>query len=81
MSMIVSDNLLRFLNEIRIGKGIGRPRSRLVEVLADAAYDDKDIRLSFRRRGIKSNISCNKRNRKAPKRSRPTGFYQQPYKK
>jgi hypothetical protein len=30
--------------EIRIGKGIDRPRSRPMEVLADAAYDDKDIR-------------------------------------
>jgi transposase len=69
------------LTNIRIGKGIGRPVSRPKEVLADAAYDNNEIRLHLRRRGIKSNIPCNKRNWKTAKRGRPTRFNQQSYRK
>jgi hypothetical protein len=36
------------LTEIKIyGMGEGRPRSKPIEVLADAAYDEKEIRHSF----------------------------------
>jgi hypothetical protein len=49
-----SKRFVEVLNGIRIGNGIGRPRSRLLEVLADAAYDIKDIRLYLRRRGIRA---------------------------
>jgi transposase len=76
-----SKRFVEVLTEIRIGKGIGRPRSRPLEVLADAAYDDRDIRLYLRRRGIRSNIPGNRRNRKSPKKGRPTRFNQQSYKK
>jgi len=69
-----SNRFIEVLDGIRIGKDIGRPRSRPAEVLADAAYDDKEIRLYLRLRGIKSNIPINKRNRKAPKKGRPTRF-------
>ena len=72
-----SKRFVEVLNGIRIGKCIGRPRSRPLEVLADAAYDIKDIRLYLRRRGIKSNIPTNKRNRKAPKLGRSVRFNQQ----
>ena len=37
-----SKRFVEVLNGIRIGKGIGRPRSKPVEVLADAAYDNKE---------------------------------------
>lgn len=69
-----SNRFIEVLDGIRIGNAIGRPRSRPVEVLADAAYDDKEIRLYLRHRGIKSNIPVNKRNRKVPKKGRPTRF-------
>ena len=38
---------------------------------ADAMYDTAKIRKYNRRRGIKSNIPVNKRNRKKKKRGRP----------
>jgi transposase len=74
-----SKRFVEVLNGIRIGNSIGRPRSRPLEVLADAAYDTKDIRLYLRRRGIKSNIPTNKRNQKAPKPGRPARFNRQSY--
>jgi transposase len=76
-----SRRFVEVLTNIRIGKGIGRPRSRPFEVLADAAYDNNEIRLYLRRRGIKSNIPCNKRNWKTAKIGRPTRFNQQSYRK
>jgi transposase len=76
-----SRRFVEVLAEIRIGKGIGRPISRPFEVLADAAYDNNEIRLYLRRRGIKSNIPCNKRNLKTSRRGRPTRFDQQSYRK
>lgn len=74
-----SKRFVEVLTSIRIGKGIGRPISRPEEVLADAAYDNNEIRLYLRRSGIKSNIPCNKRNLKAANRGRPTRFDQQSY--
>ena len=50
----------------------GRPRTRPDEVNADPAYNSDEIRSYLRGRGIKSNIPVNKRNRKFPKRGRPT---------
>jgi hypothetical protein len=44
---------MEVLTNIRISKGIGRPPSRPFEVLADAAYDNNEIRLYLRRRGVK----------------------------
>lgn len=74
-----SKRFIEVLDGIRIGKDIGRPRSRPMEVLADAAYDNLEIRSYLRRRGIKSNIPRNKRNHKAPKIGRPTRFNRQSY--
>jgi hypothetical protein len=48
-----SKRFVEVLNGIRIGKGISRPRSRPVEALADAAYDDKEMRFYLQRRDIK----------------------------
>ena len=76
-----SRRFVEVLTNIRISKGIGRPLSRPFEVLADAAYDNNEIRLYLRRRGIKSNIPCNKRNWKTAKIGRPTRFNQKSYKK
>ncbi len=49
-----------------------RPRTRPEEVVADAAYDTKEIRRYLRRRGIRANIPANIRNRRRAKRGRPT---------
>ena len=57
----------------------GRPRTRPLEVLADAAYDDVDIRQHLRYRGIQSNIPINPRNTKTRKRGRPTRFNPETY--
>jgi hypothetical protein len=43
------------MEDIKV-KTSGRPRTRPLEVLADAAYDDLDIRKYLRFRVIKSNI-------------------------
>jgi transposase len=56
-----------------------RPRTRPLEVLADAAYDDVDIRQHLRSRGIQSNIPINPRNTKTRKRGRPTRFNPETY--
>jgi transposase len=62
-------------------KGVrGRPRTRPDEVNADPAYDSDEIRSYLRRRGIKSNIPVNRRNRKFPKRGRPPRFDEKSYK-
>jgi len=76
-----SKRLVEVLTKIRIGKRIGRPTSRPLEVLADAAYDNNEIRQYLRRRGIKSNIPCNKRNLRSGKPGRPTRFDQESYRK
>jgi len=58
-----------------------RPRTRPLEVLADSAYDTILIREYLRRRAIKSNIPINIRNRKHPKRGRPTRLEYESYRK
>ena len=62
-------------------KTAGRPRTRPLEVLADSAYDDRQIRKYLRKRAIKSNIPVNIRNQKNPKRGRPTRFEYDSYRK
>ncbi len=69
------------VSSVRINIGTGRPRSRPIEVLADAAYDTESIRCYLRRRGIRSSIPSNKRNQKKPPRGRPTRFDNASYKK
>jgi transposase len=49
--------------------------------VADAAYDSNEIRIYNRKRGIKSNIAINKRNKKKQKPGRPKKFDQEVYKK
>jgi hypothetical protein len=46
---------IEVMEDIKV-KTSGRPRTRPLEVLADAAYDDVDIRKYLRFRVIKSNI-------------------------
>ncbi len=65
---------------IKINIGIGRPRTKPGEVMADAAYDTDAIRKYLRKRGIKSNIPPNKRNHKNPLPGRPTRFDEASYK-
>jgi len=50
-------------------------------ISADTAYDSQEIRQYTRKRGIKSNIPINPRNRKYPKRGRPVRFDKNLYKK
>jgi transposase len=68
------------MEDIKI-KTSRRPRTRPLEVLADSAYDEVAIREYLRRRAIKSNIPVNPRNRKCPKRGRPTRFEYESYHK
>ncbi|MBN1134150.1 MAG: transposase [Methanosarcinaceae archaeon] len=67
------NHFIEVLENIKV-KTDGRPRTRPHEVLADAAYDDADIRDYLRSRVIKSNIQANIRNIKKRKRGRPTRF-------
>ncbi|MHC1565194.1 MAG: transposase [Candidatus Syntropharchaeales archaeon] len=48
---------------------------------ADPAYDSDEIRDYLRKRGIKSNIPVNRRNRKSPKRGRLTRLDKDSYMK
>ncbi len=66
------------MEDIKV-KTDGRPRTRPLEVLADAAYDDTEIRQYLRSRAIKSNIQINTRNSKRKKRGRPTRFDEETY--
>jgi transposase len=59
------------LKSFRIKRKVGRPVNRPAKVTADAIYDSVEIREYNRKRGIKSNIPVNKRNRKRNKRGRP----------
>ncbi len=68
------------MEDLRI-KTSRRPRTRPQEVLAEAAYDDVDIRQHLRSRGIQSNIPINPRNTKTRKRGRPTRFNPKTYAK
>ena len=59
------------LKNFKIKRPKGRPVNRPLRVTADAIYDTDEIRKYNRKRGIKSNIPVNKRNRKKKKRGRP----------
>ena len=59
------------IENVRIKLPIGAPITRPELINGDSAYDAKDIRNYNRRRGIKSNIPVNRRNRKNKKRGRP----------
>jgi len=59
----------------------GRPRTKPDEINADPAYDSDEIRDYLRKRGIKSNIPVNRRNRKFPKRGRLTRLDKDSYMK
>lgn len=65
---------------IRIKLPKGRPRTRPKELLADPAYDTREIRNYLRNRGIQSNIPSNKRNSKTSRPGRPTRFDDKSYK-
>nr|WP_052730770.1 IS5/IS1182 family transposase [Methanosarcina horonobensis] len=69
------------LNNFKIKRPVGRPVNRLSKVTADGMYDTTKIRKYNRKRGIKSNISVNKRNRKKKKIGRPIKVDQKEYKK
>jgi len=69
------------MDKIKVRVKRGRPRTRPNETVADAAYDDIEIREYLRRRHIRSNIAVNKRNRKKPKVGRPTRLDKESYKK
>jgi transposase len=50
----------------------GRPRTRPKELVADNAYDRRELRQRLRRRGIKPTIpTFERRQRRQPKRGRP----------
>ncbi len=56
---------------MKIKLPVGTPLTRPKLVNADAAYDTKAIREYNKKRGIKSNIPVNRRNRKKKKIGRP----------
>lgn len=76
-----SQKFIDILESIKIRINRGRPRSKPVELNADAAYDNNTIRVYLKRRGIKCNIPSNNRNRKKAKRGRPHRFDEQAYRK
>ena len=59
------------ISKVKIKLPLGAPITRPKLVNADAAYDSTDIREYNRKRGIKSNIPVNRRNRKKKKIGRP----------
>lgn len=69
------------LGGLKIKKQKGRPIIRPKAITADGAYDSEEIRAHNRKRGIKTNIPVNKRNRKEPKLGRPIKFDKEVYKK
>ncbi len=62
------------IQDIKIKLSIGRPITRPKLINADSAYDTKEIRGYNRKKGIITNIPVNKRNRKNPRKGRPSGF-------
>lgn len=72
---------MRKLKNFKIRRHVGRPVNRPSKMTADGMYDTSKIRKYNRRRGIKSNIPVNKRNRKKKKRGRPIKVDQEEYKK
>lgn len=73
-----SKGFIEVMEGIRVKHGVGRPRSRPREVHADSAYDTKEIREYLRRRGIKTNIPVNQRNRRKPSVGDHTGSRKKP---
>jgi transposase len=60
------------LATIRVPQQRGRPKTRPKEVVADKAYDSRELRQKLRRRGIKPTIpTFERRKRKTTKRGRP----------
>jgi len=66
-----SRRLVEVVGGIRVKTHAGRPRTRPREVVADTAYDTKEIRRYLRKRGISTNIPANRRNLKRNRRGRP----------
>ena len=71
-------HFVKVMESIKV-KTSRRPRTRPQEVLADAAYDDVDIRQHLRSRRMQSNIPINPRNTKTRGRGRPTRFNPETY--
>ena len=69
------------LKNFEIKRPVGRPVNRPSKVTADKMYDTVKIRKYNRKRGIKSNIPVNKRNRKKKKTGRPIKVDKEEYKK
>ena len=69
------------LKNFKIKRPLGRPVNRPSKVTADGMYDTAKIRKYNRKRGIKSNIPVNKRNRKKKKIGRPIKVDKEEYKK
>lgn len=65
----------------RIKISRGRPITRPTIIIADAAFDTKEIREYNRKRGIKTNIPVNKRNTKYQQQGRPKKFDKKLYNK
>jgi transposase len=61
----------RTLETVRVPRRRGRPRQRSRELVADKAYDSRELRQWLRRKGIKPTIPPIERRRKRPKRGRP----------
>jgi transposase len=61
------------LSTIRVPrKGVGRPRTRPKELVADKGYDSRALRASLRHRGIKPTIpTYTRRASRKPRRGRP----------
>lgn len=66
---------------LKIRIPIGRPITRPEEVMADAAYDSEEIRKYNTKRGIKTNIPVNERNRMERRVGRPIRYDKKEYKK
>jgi transposase len=61
------------LGTVRVPQKRGRPRTCPKELVADKAYDSRELRQRLRRRGIKPTIpTFERRKRHKPKRGRPT---------
>lgn len=69
------------LKNFKIKRLVGRPVNRPSKMTADGMNDTVKIRKYNRKRGIKSNIPVNKRNRKKKKKGRPIKVDQEEYKK
>ncbi len=68
------------MEDFKIKRETGRPITRPETINCDCAYDSEEIRSYNRRRGIKSNIPVNERNRKYKKRGRLKRFKKPDYK-